>query len=472
MDQPIFKGYYMNKVGLLPLYLELYDDACAFMRPRIQKFLETITQMLRDRDINLICSQVCRKKEEFDNAIKEFENANVSAIITLHLAYSPSLECIEALARTKLPVAVLDSTESYAFDASSSPEDILYNHGIHGVQDMCNLLKRFKKPYKIFAGHYLHSDVLDRVVAFCRGSAMAEAFTRSRIGIIGVPFKGMGDFYVPFADLNKRFGIEVIQYNFDAGKARIDAITNEKILQEKKIDVEIFNWDFSITDKLYELTTKVCLAIRSWVEEEKLSAYSINFLATENNNPGLPIMPFIECSKSMGNGIGYAGEGDVITAALCGAILKIIPHSTFAEMFCPDWKGNTIFLSHMGEFNYAVCSEKPLLKEMDFIYASAENTLVGYGTFKSGQVVIANIAPNFGGEYILILTTGEMLDIRVENELRNTVHGWFKPHRPLNEFLEQFSIAGGTHHSVLIYGECINELKAFAFVIGIECIVI
>lgn len=42
------------------------------------------------------------------------------------------------------------------------------------------------------------------------------------------------------------------------------------------------------------------------------------------------------------------------------------------EIFCPDWENNTLFLSHMGEVNYALIDGRPALKEMPFIYGEAK----------------------------------------------------------------------------------------------------
>ena len=52
-------------------------------------------------------------------------------------------------------------------------------------------------------------------------------------------------------------------------------------------------------------------------------------------------MPFLEISKAMSRGIGYAGEGDLLTAALVGALLAAWPRTTFTEIFCADWKGGS-----------------------------------------------------------------------------------------------------------------------------------
>ncbi len=466
------KGSQMKKIGLLPFYLELYDETCAFMRPKIESFRDTILKQLESRGLNMICAPICRKKEEFSEAVKELEEDKVLAIITLHLSYSPSLESIEALAETNLPLIVLDTTESYAFDASVSSDEILYNHGIHGVQDICNLLKRHNKPYVVFAGHYEHSNVLDRVAAYCRGVQIADAFRNSRVGLVGEPFCGMGDFYVPFEDLAEQFGMEIVIYDQKTGKQRIDGISQQEIDRERSVDEDMFVWDSSVTDELYDRSAKVCLALRKWADEEKLTAFSLNFLETEGSNPGLPVMPFTECSKAMTRGIGYAGEGDVLTAALCGAVLQFFPETSFTEMFCPDWKGGSVFLSHMGELNYRVCSEKPLLTEKDFPFTSAENPTVAYATFKPGKAVLANLAPCANGRYTLILAPGEMLGVNVENKMEQSVNGWFKPQQKLSDFLELFSQAGGTHHSVLIYADCLTEMTAFAATMDFDCVII
>ena len=462
----------MSKIGLLPLYLALYDETCAFMRPKIENFCDTIVKQLEDRGLDMVCAPICRVREEFAAAVRMLEEEGVCAIVTLHLAYSPSLECIDALTGTQLPLLVLDTTESYAFDATVDADEIMYNHGIHGVQDMCNLLLRRNKAFTVFAGHYAHSDVLDRVARHCRGIQIASAFCGARVGLVGDPFYGMGDFHVPFEELQERFGISVIGYDMEAARQRIAAITPAQIVAECAADETEFLWDASVTDELYRRTARVCLALRQWIVEAQLTAFSVNFLETQGSNPGLPVMPFTECSKAMARGTGYAGEGDVLTAALCGALLRFFPQTTFTEMFCPDWKGGSVFLSHMGELNYRVCSGKPRLTEKAFPFTSAENPTVAYGTFMPGRAVFVNLAPCEAGNYTLILAAGEVLGISSENKMAESVNGWFRPERPLPEFLELFSRAGGTHHSVLVYADCLKEMAAFAAAMEFDCVVI
>ena len=145
------------KLGLLPLYIQLYDNSSPKMRPRIEAFYNSAVEFLHrlggDLSIEVITSPVCRLKEEFDNAVSSFKQNNAEGIITLHLAYSPSLQSIESICGSGLPVLVLDITEVNSFGPDQDVDEISYNHGIHGVQDLCNMMIRRGKQFEIAAGH-------------------------------------------------------------------------------------------------------------------------------------------------------------------------------------------------------------------------------------------------------------------------------------------------------------------------------
>lgn len=75
-------------------------------------------------------------------------------------------------------------------------------------------------------------------------------------------------------------------------------------------------------------------------------------------------MPFAECCKVLERNQGYAGEGDVLTAGLVGALAAVYPETTFTEMFCPDWEQDVILLSHYAESNPNLSQWKPRLRDV------------------------------------------------------------------------------------------------------------
>lgn len=458
------------KIGLLPLYLELYDTACPEIRPRINEIYGRIAGKLREAGMDLVCVQVCRVKEEFQSAVDTFEQEDVCAVITLHLAYSPSLESIDALCRIHVPLIVLDTTDTASFDSKTDPVEIMYNHGIHGVQDMCNLLLRRKKKFFIEAGHYEKSDVMARVGKLCVAAGAAHKMCRARVGIVGQPFDGMGDFNVPFEELKTDIGISVIEFDMNDRERYAAMLTESAMKTEMEEDLNRFE-SVAYDREVHERTTRAGLLLRSWVAEKELTAFTVNFLAVVQGS-AFDCMPFLEAGKQMAAGVGYAGEGDVLTAALTGALASVYPLTTFTEMFCPNWQDNSIFLSHMGEININVTSKKPRLAEKDFPYTNAMNPMVAYGCYMPGKAVLVNIAPLGNGRYALILSEVEVLEVEGEDKMADSIHGWFRPRQSISSFLKQYSLAGGTHHLAMVYGDVLEDLIPFGEMLGFDVKVI
>lgn len=459
-----------NVVGLLPLYIELYDKSLPQFRPKMDEFNLAIAAQLTRRGLKVITNPLCRLKNEFEAAILRFEREGADAIVTLHLAYSPSLESAAALAATKLPIVVLDTTPTHTFGPDQTPDQIMYNHGIHGVQDMCNLLIRNGKDFFIEAGHWEKSDVLDRVVMRAKAAGMASAMRTARVGRIGDSFAGMGDFAIAPEHLKQAIGMEVVPASA-AMLAQLAAdIKDDEIDRELAADRAAYRVE-KTSDESLRRTARTSLALRAWVNKEKLTAFSFNFLVLDKDC-GLPTVPFLEASKAMGRGIGYAGEGDVLTAGLVGAIASIIPETSFTEMFCPDWAGEKIFLSHMGEMNINLIAGKPVLKERPFAFTNIQPPVSAIGCFRPGQAAFVNLAPVADDHYRLIIAPCRASEPDPADKFTDSIHGWITPDLPLGQFLEEYSLAGGTHHAALVYGDVTEILENFARIMGWDPIII
>lgn len=459
-----------SKIGLLPFYLELYDKAMPEKRAKAEKFYRTITAELEKRGLEVVTAPVCRLKNEFEAAIKLFEEAQVKAIVTLHLAYSPSLESSQALRATELPLIVLDTTPAYGFGPSQNPEEIMCNHGIHGVQDMCNLLIRNGKSFRIEAGPWQDSDVLDRVACQARAALLVSNMRRARVGLIGEAFKGMGDFDVSPQILKQTIGIETVKSEPSLFPSLLPEADSSEIKEEMADNIKKF-LTAGLDTETHRRTVRVCLALRRWIEKEKLSAFTLNFLKIDKSS-GLPTVPFLEASKAMARGIGYAGEGDVLTAALVGTLSSVYPETTFTEMFCPDWENESIFLSHMGEMNINLADAIPGLMEKPFPWTDVDNPVVAVGRFRGGEAVLINLAPGPDGIYTLIVAPVEMIKVQGKDRMAGMVHGWFKPGKPVAEFLTGYSCLGGTHHLALVYSNVVKEITAFGEFMGWKTVVL
>ncbi len=458
------------KIGLLPLYLKLYDDEQLRVVERVDGFCEVIKQEFVNRDLDVILAPICRIKEEFINAVDLFESNNVDAIVTLHLAYSPSLESIDALSSTKIPIIVCDTTPTFEYGPDQDTEELMFNHGIHGVQDMCNLLLRRGKAFQIEAGHWKNSDVLERVVAHISSARMYSHFLGQKVGIIGEPFKGMGDFFIPEKKLMKDFNIEICKLESDVLTACYSSVSDEDISKEIDNDKSCFAIK-ELDQTAYKRSIKTQLALEKWISDEQIKAFSFNFLNITSDF-GFETVPFLAASKLMSRGIGYGGEGDLLTASLVSSLMSVFPETSFTEMFCPDWAENRIFLSHMGELNYKLTDGKARLIDMDYRFSEVENPVYAVGRFKPGKACITNLLPLAEG-YRLIISPIEITAVTGVDRMQDSPHGWFKPENSnISDYLAEYSRLGGTHHLALTYTEELETIREFGIMMGFDVVLL
>ena len=457
-------------IGLLPLYIKLYDDVDPALRDLQMPFLKDVEKALQSEGLIVTVSDVCRVHGEFAHAVEEFNKLDVAAVVTLHLAYSPSLEAIDALAALNAPIILMDTTPTFDFTATAGLQAIDRNHGIHGVQDLCCMLKRRDIPYHLVCGHLDSSDIAQRVAGLCRAAAAATAMKRMRVGLVGEPFEGMGDFRVDPKTLEAVTGAQVVRLLPEDAFAISECITKADVEAQIAEDVSQYDSEVSNPESHY-LATRAALTLRRWVKKNALGALSVNF-SQVTRATGLDKMPFGELSRMMARGIGYAGEGDVLTASMVGALMTVYESTGFVEMFCPDWKRGILLISHMAEMNIALSGSKPLLTDVPFPFTDVGDTVGAFACHRAGAAVLVNLAPLRPDRFTLLLAQVDMVTPEWdETQLRNQIRGWLKPRIALDRFLTWFSQAGGTHHSALVYDADIATLSAFGHMMGFEVVI-
>ncbi len=459
------------KIGLLPLYIALYDESLPELRHAFDGFRREIADAFAREGIGVVAAPICCVRTEFAAALAEFREAQVDCIVTLHLAYSPSLESAALLASQPQPVLMLDVTPDFDFGLDVDPQKLLYNHGIHGVQDLAAMLRRLKKEYWVVAGHLSDPTVITRAAEIVRAAGAAGALGRTCALRVGPSFHGMGDFSVEPAILQRRLGITVQEIGLDALTADVTTVTDAEIEAEMARDREAF--DVSADAAVHARSVRLGLGLRRFLDHGGFNAFSMNFLAFDHAEGPLSTVPFLECCKGMARGLGYAGEGDVLTAALVGALSAGFGQTSFTEMFCPDWAGNTVFLSHMGEFNPAIAAGRPRLYEKDYPFTAAQNPAALACAPMPGPATLVNLSPGPDETFRLIITPVELLADGTHPDLGQWIRGWFRPPMPTAAFLEAYSNLGGTHHCAITLGHHVEGLLAFARMAGMEgCVIV
>jgi L-arabinose isomerase len=458
------------RIGLLPCYLKLYDDATPQTRAGFELLLEQARALFTSRGMEVEMTPVCRVAAEFEQAVAQVEKASADCLVTLHLAYSPSLEAIDACCRTELPLLLLDTTMDGAFGRDTPSSRVMFNHGVHGVMDLASLLNRRRRPFEIVAGHIGDPRTGERAAAVVQAAAGAHRFQHTRAARFGKAFAGMGDFDVAEDILAARLGIQVRNMAVQEVAAAAAQIGDREVADELAADRELYVCD--IAPESHARSLRVGLALRKLLQREGCDAFSANFQCFGQEAGAAATMPFLEICKAMGRGIGYAGEGDVLTAALVGALARAFGAVTFTEVFCPDWQGNALFLSHMGEISPSVAASRPrIIEKRPFLFGPHPPAVMSMPV-KAGAAVFVNLAPGPDDTFKLIVAPVEVLPDDDHGPMRDLVRAWIRPGGEIGAFLEAYSRHGGTHHSALVLGNRVAEVSAFGRMCGMDVVCI
>ena len=194
------------RIGLLALTLELYETTAPKLRPGRERWLqEAVLPALALVAEVQFTRAVCRR-EDVDAVVAGYESSEVDALLVVDLTYSPSQTALSALKRTRLPIVVWNTQELTSVGDGFEPRHLGENHGVHGTQDLCSALLRSEVPFEYVTSHVSDPDGIDALNDFFVAAAAAASLRRLRVGLLGYPFPGMGDFAVDTTRLAATLG--------------------------------------------------------------------------------------------------------------------------------------------------------------------------------------------------------------------------------------------------------------------------
>lgn len=459
------------KVGLLALMPQLYERGGPKLRETQDAWARSLAASWDWADVRY--SGVCLSREQVDAAVRGFNAEPCDVIVVVHLTYAPSLNSASALIETPLPIVLFDTQPDTGPANLEDNGFFSRNHGVHGVQDLANVLARGGKHPPVVVGHWRDAQTVSLLRTWCTAARVRTLLRIMRTGIVGRPMAGMGDFAVDEANLLMRIGPAVVPVEPRRIAELATEAKKDAVAQRIEADAKAFRISQELTSAQHEAAVRVSLALERIVVEDHLDALAVHFL-TVSEDGRIPTLPFYAASKLLADGYGYAGEGDVCCASLVAAMQRVAGPADFVEMFSIDFDENAVVMAHMGEGNYATAAanRKPLLAPRPFPLApTPEAPATPVFAPKPGPVTLASLALAPDGEFRMVAAAGEVVKWGPFDHIRHP-HFKFQPAGALDDFLATWSQFGGSHHQVMLRGDAVGLLLASAETLGIDSAVV
>jgi L-arabinose isomerase len=452
------------RIGLLALTLELYETLAPDLRTDREKWLRDAVLPALSSIADVRFQQAVYRREEIDATVHDLEHEGVDALLVICLSYSPSQLSLPALQRTYLPIVVWNTQELFSVDEKFGSAEMIANHGVHGTQDLCNVLLRSAVKFEYVTSHLSDADALSGLEEFLVAAAAVSRLRRARLGLMGYPFPGMGDLGLDTTHLAMSLGCHWRSLSVEDFNERAAAADDRAVARLATEYRENYDLADDLTANDLNGTARAELALRSMVEEYGLDALSYQFQSL-GEDERTETIPFVGVSRLMAEGVGFGGEGDLIGATGTWLLGQVQGPATFSEIFTTDFAGNGLFMSHMGECNPAMARldrKIPLVARPQPIARIRGRQLALIVSLQPGPVTLCALTLGPAGRWRFVVSCLEVVDFA-------PLPAMPVPHFKLQvtggdvrAWLTAYAKAGGPHHNALCFGDARARLRQVA----------
>src|SRR5699024_4526610 len=409
-----------------------------------------------------------RGRDQAEQAVRDFEDAGLDGVLVVMLTYGPSMRVTRALTQTRLPVALANIQPDPEVTAAWDMDDMTYNQGIHGAQDTANAMVRAGRPFEVITGEWQSPEFAERFDRWARAARAVTAWRRLRVGVFGYPMNGRGDARVDETALLRSLGPEVEVIAPGALHRTMAELSSEEVSALMKWEDENFEVDQRLSKEEREDHARMQLGIERLLVQHGCEAYSTHFDAIGEDGR-FARLPMAAASTRMAQGYGFAGEGDVLAAAIVHAGHQLAGDGHFTEMYAMDFPSDSILMSHMGEGNWRVArDDEPLrlIKRPLGIGGLADPPTVVF-RYRTGPATLASLVALGGENFRLVVAEGEIIDAPELPSLEMP-YGQFRPSSGIRDCMDAWLRAGGTHHMAMNIGHRAEDWRVLCDLAGIE----
>ena len=174
----------------------------------------------------------------------------------------------------------------------------------------------------------------------------------------------------------------------------------------------------------------------------------------------------------MAEGVGFAGEGDLIGAVGTWFFNGLAGAATFSEIFTIDFAGQSLFMSHMGEANVALArTDRPIMltsRASNIVPTIQKQNALEFSP-QPGPATLAVLFQGPDNLWRIVGSKMEVLDFGPMNEKQAVPYFKLAPvSADVRSWLTAYGQAGGPHHNVLCVGDVRRRIKFTADLLGAD----
>jgi len=446
------------RVGMLLPVADLYHRLWSDIDDALAHLADRVADSIRGAGLEVFCSPAVSVPPQVTTACADFESKGVDLIVVALAPYCPSGALALAMVESRVPVLLWPMQSILRFESEQyDAEAVKLNHGVHAVQDLANVLGKTARPFGVIHGHHEQHDFAGRLKQWAQAGRIIRAMQDANPVQVGGHFEHMLDLQIGADEFLRTMGIRAKAVTTSEFAGLMGEVKPAEMTERVERYRRTFQMGSNVHDSLLVKTAKGEMALRMLLSRADSRACGLNFLELCNDEhvaDGL----HIAASMLMNEGLGYAGEGDWVTAVLVRGMQQGFGVASFSEIFSIGYADHRLLLKHWGEGNFAMARAKPRLLASKFTdRCAAEFAIVDF-EFEPGPVTLVNLNSTAGGKGQLVSISGRISEDHLPKI--DGPRGVFKPDcEDVSSLLTEYAYAGGSHHMALVRGTPVEVLE-------------
>jgi L-arabinose isomerase len=352
------------------------------------------------------------------------------------------------------------------------------NQSAHGDREFGFMVSRMRISRKVVVGHWQDEEVLAQIGSWCRVAAGWYDWQGARFVRFGDNMRYVAVTEGDKVEAEMRFGFSVNTYGVgdlvkvinETSDRAIDQLTQE--YEERYAVVGVLRKGGAQYNSLRE-AAKIEIGLRNFLQDGNYKGFSDTF----EDLHGMVQLPGIAAQRLMGQGYGFAGEGDWKTAALVRAMKVMGSGLPGGNAFMEDYTyhfdpNNALVLgSHMLEVDESIAAGRPACEVHPLGIGGKADPVRLVFNVAGGPALNASVV-DMGNRFRLLVNEVEAIEPQHNLPELPVARVLWKPYPDMKTGCAAWILAGGAHHTCYSQNLTSEQMQDFADIAGIECVVI
>lgn len=443
---------------------------------QIAKALDAAKQI----PVKVVFKPTVKSPEEIYNTCQEANTArNCIGIIAWMHTFSPAKMWIGGLKILQKPILHLHTQFNRDIPWGSIDMDFMnLNQSAHGDREFGFIMSRMRLERKVVVGHWQDSGALEQINTWCRAAAGWHDWQGARFVRFGDNMRYVAVTEGDKVEAELKFGYSVNTYGVGDLVKVIDAISDAEVdgltaeYEDRYTVVAALKKGGEKHNALRD-AAKIELGLKAFLQDGHYKGFTDTF----EDLHGLVQLPGVAAQRLMGQGYGFAAEGDWKTAALVRAMKVMGSGLKGGNAFMEDYtyhfdpNDQMVLGSHMLEICESIANGKPKCEIHPLGIGSKADPVRLVFNVAGGPALNASVV-DMGNRFRLLVNEVEAVTPKYDLPKLPVARVLWKPLPDMKTGCAAWILAGGAHHTCYSQNLTSEHLADFADMAGIECVLI